>query len=122
MSDAFIVVLTAHQISTLGATQYLVANPGAGRDVTWNVLVFQTILGVIFFGGVVLLRNRFGAVLHAPTMGQYVPGTAVALFCERLGMVPERLLARQLKFRTIGIGRTVGEFRCAVKTAANSRP
>ena len=109
VANAFIVVLTAHQLSTLGATQYLVAHPKSGPEVAWNVLVFQTVLGVLFFGGVVALRDQFGAFLHAPTMGQYVPGMALAIFIERVGMVPERLLARKLNFRTIGLGRTVGE-------------
>jgi PST family polysaccharide transporter len=101
--------LTAHQATTFGVAQYLVANPRSGPEVAWHVTAFQFILGALAFGAVVLLRDHFGGMLDAPTMGQYVPGLALAMFIERTGGVPERLLARQLKFRTIGIGRTVGE-------------
>ncbi len=109
VSDAFIVVLTAHQLSTLGVQQYLVAGPEPDKGLAWHVTVFQFVLGLVAFGLVVVFRDSFGGVLHAPTMGQYVPGLAVAMFIERLGTVPERLLSRQMKFRTIGLGRTLGE-------------
>jgi PST family polysaccharide transporter len=118
VSDAFIVVLTAHQVTTFGVAQYLVANPTSGREVAWHVTAFQFLLGVAAFGAVVLMRNHFGGMLDAPTMGQYVPGLALAMFIERTGAVPERLLARQLKFRTIGIGRTAGEFMYTVASVA----
>src|SRR5262249_22813449 len=68
VSDAFIVVLTAHQITTFGVAQYLVANPRSGREVAWHVTAFQFILGVLAFGTVVALRNHFGGMLDAPTM------------------------------------------------------
>jgi PST family polysaccharide transporter len=118
VSDAFIIVLTAHQITTFGVAQYLVANPRSGREVAWHVTAFQFILGVFAFGTVVALRNHFGGMLDAPTMGQYVPGLALALFLERTGGVPERLLARQLRFRTIGIARTVGEVTYTVASVS----
>jgi lipopolysaccharide exporter len=109
VSDAFIVVLTAHQLSTLGVQQYLVAGPEPEKGLAWHVTVFQFFLGIVAFGLVILLRDAFSGVLHAPTMGQYVPGLAAAMFIERFGTVPERLLSRQMKFRTIGLGRTLGE-------------
>ncbi len=109
VSDAFILVLTAHQLSTLGVQQYLVAGPEPEKGLAFHVLVFQLVLGTVAFGLVVLFRDAFGGVLHAPTMGQYVPGLAVAMFIERIGTVPERLLSRGMQFRTIGLGRTLGE-------------
>ena len=114
VSDAFIVVLTAHQFSTLGVQQYLVAGPEPEKGLAWHVTVFQFFLGLVAFGLVVLFRDSFGGFLHAPTMGQYVPGLAVAMFIERLGTVPERLLSRKMQFRTIGIGRTMGEMTYTV--------
>jgi lipopolysaccharide exporter len=114
VSDAFIVVLTAHQFSTLGVQQYLVAGPEPEKGLAFHVTVFQLFLGLVAFGLVVLLRDSFGGFLHAPTMGQYVPGLAVAMFLERLGTVPERLLSRKMQFRTIGISRTVGEMAYTV--------
>ena len=114
VSDAFIVVLTAHQLSTLGVQQYLVAGPEEDRELAFHITVFQFVLGIVAFGLVILLRDHFGGFLHAPTMGQYVPGLALAMFIERLGTVPERLLTRKFQFRTIGLGRTLGEMAYTV--------
>jgi PST family polysaccharide transporter len=38
-----------------------------------------------------------------------MPGLAIAAFLERIQYIPERLLSRQLRFRTIAISRAVGE-------------
>jgi lipopolysaccharide exporter len=107
--DAFILVMTAHQLSTLGATQYLVAYPKSGPEVAWHVTVFQLVLGLVSFAIVFALRKPLGALLNAPSVDAFLPGLVLAVFLDRCGMVPERLLVRQLMFRAIGIGRTVGE-------------
>jgi PST family polysaccharide transporter len=102
-------VLTAHQFSAFGATQYIVAFPQSGRDVAFHVWTFLVVTGMLAFGVLFALRAPLGDLLHAKDVSTYMPGLALAVFVERMGAVPERLLVRQLKFRTIGIGRTVGE-------------
>jgi lipopolysaccharide exporter len=118
VSDAFIVVLTAHQISTFGVQQYLVAGPEENRELAFHITVFHFVTGIVAFGLVILFRDHFGHLLHAPTMGQYVPGLALAMFIERVVTVPERLLSRKFQFRTIGIGRTLGEMAYTVVSVA----
>jgi PST family polysaccharide transporter len=114
VSDASILVLTANQLSTIGVGNYLIAKPDAGRDVTWHATVFHLSLGLLALGLVVLMRNTFAHVLHAPTMGSYVPGLAVSVVFDRIGFIPERLLVRRMNFRVIGISRTVGEITYSV--------
>jgi lipopolysaccharide exporter len=114
VSDASILVLTANQLSTIGFGQYLIAKPDAGRDVTWHVTVFHLALGVVALGIVVLLRDTFAGVLHAPKMGSYVPGLAVSVVFDRIGFIPERLLVRRMNFRVVGLSRTVGEITYSV--------
>ena len=58
--------------------------------------------------------TRSGHVLHAPTMGGYVPGLAVSVVFDRISFIPEQLLVRRMTFRVIGLSRTVGEITYSV--------
>lgn len=109
VSDASILILTAMQLSTVGVGQYVIAKPNAGRAVGWHATVFHMALGVLAIGAVTLFRDGFGALLHAPAMARYVPGLALAALFDRVGFMPERLLARDMRFRVIGLTRTAGE-------------
>jgi lipopolysaccharide exporter len=115
VSDAFIVVLTVNMFTTLGVLHYLVAKPkDAGPEVGWNITVLHLSVGLVALGVVTLFRDHFGQYLNAPSMGQYVPGFALALFLERIGQIPERILARHMQFRLIGLGRTSSEITYSI--------
>ncbi|MEO6417978.1 MAG: oligosaccharide flippase family protein [Polyangiaceae bacterium] len=108
-SDAYIVVLSASQLSTVGVGNYVIAKPDSGRAVTWHATMFHLIFGVIAIAMVFLLRDKFGGVLHAPAMVEYVPGLAVAALLDRVSFMPERILVRDMRFRVVGLSRTLGE-------------
>ena len=97
------------QLSTVGVGQYVIAKPDAGRSVGWHATVFHMVLGVVAIGVVTAFRDGFGELLHAPAMARYVPGLALAALFDRVGFMPERLLARDMRFRVIGLSRTAGE-------------
>ena len=119
VSDAFIVVLTAHQLSSLGLLHFLVARPkDASAEVGWHVTVLHNLTGLVAFATVVLGRDAFGRWLNAPTMGQYVPGFALAIFFERISNVPERLLTRQMRFRALGGARGLAEITYSLISVA----
>ncbi len=119
VSDAYIVVLTANMFTTLGVLHYLVAKPkDAGPEVGWNITVLHLSVGLVALSLVTLFRDHFGHYLHAPDMGKYVPGFAVALFLERIGQIPERILARHMQFRLIGLGRTSSEITYSIVSVA----
>ena len=109
VSDASIVTLLATQFSTIGLGQYLIAKPKAGRDVAWHAVVFHLALGVVALGACIVFVDPLGAWMKAPTLGRYLPGLTVAVFLDRVMLVPERLLVRDMKFRLIGLSRTAGE-------------
>ncbi len=108
-SDAYIVVLSASQLSTIGVGNYVIAKPDSGRAVTWHASVLHLVLGALAIGLVYLLRDRFGGVLHAPSMGMYIPGLAFAAVLDRIFFMPERILVRDMRFRVVGLSRTLGE-------------
>jgi len=114
VSDAVVLVLTAQQLSTLGVGQYLIAKPSAGRDAAWHATVLHLGLGALALSLVVVLRQRFTGILGAPGMAAYVPGLALASLFDRIYFIPERLLARDMRFRVIGLSRTYGELSYTV--------
>jgi lipopolysaccharide exporter len=108
-SDAYIVVLSANQLSIIGVGNYIIARPEGGPAVTWHATMFHLVLGAIAFAVVYLLRARFGSVLHAPGMGLFIPGLVLAAVLDRISFMPERILVRDMSFRVVGLSRTLGE-------------
>src|SRR5262249_39284647 len=74
-----------------------------------HATVFHLALGVFAIGLVTMLRGQFGGWLHAPALAAYVPGIAVAMLLERVSFMPERILARDMRFRVVGLARTAAE-------------
>src|SRR5947208_3538769 len=109
VSAASVLVLTASQISTLGVGMYVIANPKAGRDVVFHATAFHVASGAIALIAVVALRGVLGPLVDAPTMARYVPGLALAVLCDRVSFMPERILVRDLRFATLGGARTASE-------------
>lgn len=109
VSAAYVLVISANTFSTVGVGLYLIANPKAGRAVTFHATVLHLLFGFTAIGGVWLLRERFGPMFDAPDLGKFVPGFALAAILERIAYVPERVLIRDLRFREISIMRTAGE-------------
>jgi PST family polysaccharide transporter len=114
VSDATVLVLTANQLSTLGVGIYVIANPKAGRDVTFHATILHITLGVLAIGVVTLMRHPLGTMFDAPDVGSYVPGLALAVLCDRVGFMPERILVRQMRFGRLGVSRTIAEITYTV--------
>jgi PST family polysaccharide transporter len=111
VADATVLAMTANWISIWGFGQYAVVK-GRGAEaaeVTWHATVAYVGLGAIALGLMALLGGRLAASFGAPGAAAYVPGMALALFIQRLGVVPERVLTRQLRFRASGMALVIGE-------------
>ncbi|MFO0571994.1 MAG: oligosaccharide flippase family protein [Polyangiaceae bacterium] len=106
---AAILAMTANQVSTLGLGQYLVSKPDAHPSAPFVANVLHVLLGVLAVAAVVAFGPRIGAVVDAPGLTRYLGGLAVAVLFDRASFVPERLLARDLRFGTLGLGRTLGD-------------
>lgn len=117
VADAYIFVLTPHWATT-SLVQYLVAKPKAGRDEAWHVTVAHLGIGVVVLAAAVLLAQVSGNAFKAPEMARYAPGFAVALLLERIGAIPERVLARDLRFRALAIVRAIQEITYSVSVIA----
>jgi PST family polysaccharide transporter len=109
ISAASIAVITANQFSQLGVGTYLIANAKAPRSVAWHASVIHLSLGAVALVGVLLLRHRLGVLFHTPRVTEFLPGLALAMAMERVAFIPERILARDLRFRRLGFGKAAGE-------------
>jgi len=109
VSDASIIVLLANQLSTLGVGPYYVSRPAAGRDVAWHATVAHVGLGFLSIAALFALERPLSSWMQAPALGRYLPGFAVAGMLDRIAYMPERVLARRMEFRRIGLCRGAGE-------------
>jgi len=113
---ATIVVMTFGWITSWGFGQYAIVK-GRGDDaaeVTWHCTVAHAVTGTVSMIAVVLLG---GFVLDWLSVGHaehYLPLAAVAIGLRRVYALAETVLARQLRFRAIGISMAVGETAYAV--------
>jgi lipopolysaccharide exporter len=120
VSAASICVLTATMITTFGFGQYIIAKK-APNDVTFHVSVLHIGIAPIALAILLAMHGWLSNLLHAPDIFRYMPGLALAAFLERIQYVPERLLSRQLRFRTIAISRAVGEIAFTTVTLLVAR-
>jgi PST family polysaccharide transporter len=109
VSDAAIAVLLANQLSTVGAGQYYISRPSAGRDVAWHATVLHVSLGIAALLAVLAFEQPLSAWMKAPTLERFLPGLLLSGLLERFAYMPERVLARGMRFRVIGLCRTAGE-------------
>lgn len=106
---AAVLVMTANQLSTLGLGQYLVAKPDAPESAAFHANLVHVGLGVVALAALLATGSRIGPGLDAPGMTRFLTGLCVAGLLDRASFVPERLLARDLRFGTIGALRTFSD-------------
>lgn len=106
---ASVLVLSASNFSSFGLGQYVVNKPKVGRNVVFHATFYWLVLGLIAFGLLMLLREPLAPFFDAPTMVHYLPGLGVAMLMDRVAYMPERILARELRFRSIASTRAVAE-------------
>jgi lipopolysaccharide exporter len=106
---AAVLGMSANQLSTIGWGQYLVSHPHAPRSMVFHVTVFHVCLGVLALGVLLLAGNQLAPLLDAPHVTRYLPGIALSVLLDRLAFVPERILARDLRFGRLSATRTAGD-------------
>jgi PST family polysaccharide transporter len=114
VADAASAVMLANQFSALGVGPYYVARPSAGRDVAWHATVVHVGLGVLALVVVLLLGHPMSVWMRAPSLGHFLPGLAFSALLDRFSYMPERVLAREMRFRVVGMCRTAGDLSYTV--------
>jgi PST family polysaccharide transporter len=114
VSDASIAVAVVNQVSTLGVGQYYVARPSAGREIAQSATVVHLVLGIAALAALLSLQAPLADWMRAPGLGRFLPGLALSALIDRASYMPERVLARELRFRLVGVCRTAGELSYTV--------
>jgi lipopolysaccharide exporter len=118
VSLAAVVIQTAQAVSSCGISQYIVSRPRGGREAAFHATFYSTALGVLALAAVTVGRSAIGDAVGAPGMAAYVPGLAIAGLLERVGMIQDRILIRDMRFRSLGLQRSLGEVVYAGVTVA----
>src|SRR5688572_18741921 len=109
VSVATVLVLSANQLSSAGFGQYVVANPNLVPTRVFQVAVLHLGFGLAGIIAVVLLAAPLEPFFDSPNMAAYVPGLAASVLLNRMSIIPERVLVREMKFAWASMARTAGE-------------
>jgi PST family polysaccharide transporter len=120
VSDAVVVIFTANMLANVGVGVYIIAHPKADPGELFHAAVMHVGLGALFLVPVLLFGPALGPTFGAPTMGRYLPGLALAIMCERVNMLPERLLFRQMRFGVSSLQRAGAEMLFTVVSVAGA--
>lgn len=109
VSVATVLVLSANQLSSAGFGQYVVANPDLAATRVFQVAMLHLGFGLAGIIAVVLLAAPLEPLFDSPSMAAYVPGLAASVLLNRMSIIPERVLIREMKFAWASVARTAGE-------------
>lgn len=97
---ASIAVVTAGAFTSFAFGQFLIARR-SGPEVCFQAAVVHVALGVATMVAVVACADPLGDWLETPQLASFIPAFALAHLLERIRYVPERILIRALRFRTL---------------------
>jgi lipopolysaccharide exporter len=106
---ASVLVLSASNFSSFGLGQYVVNKPKAGRNVVFHATFYWLLFGFLAFAILMLFRHQLAPFFSSPKLVYYLPGLGVAMLMDRIAYMPERILARDLRFRAISGTRAIAE-------------
>lgn len=117
---ASIAVMTGGVLTSFAFGQHLIAKR-ATPEIAFQAMIAHVCLGFVAMAVVVALRHPLGRVFDTPGMSHYVLYYAIAHMLDRARYVPERLIMRALKFRTIAAINGVGELAFTAAALAMAR-
>ena len=108
VTAASIMVMSGSLISNLGLGNYYIVK-GGDPEVGFHMTAYSLLLSFLSLGAVWLLDEPLSAWFGVPGMVQYVPGFIAAWVLRRVGALPQKVLAREMRFGRISIARAMGE-------------
>ena len=116
--SAVVIAQTANWLSHWGFNQYMIVRGIEGAEQTYHVAVVNLVCGVVGLAAAAGTGALFVPVFHAPHLGSYLPGRALAILIRRVGAIPDKVLARELRFRELAIANGVGDVAYTVSAIA----
>ena len=109
VAAATVLALTANWMSAWGFNQYVIVKGHEGQEAVFHATVLHLAFGFAALLVVLLAGGGLSGYLNAPNLGAYLPGMVVAVAIKRLTSIPDKLLMRQMRFRTVAIATATGE-------------
>ena len=109
VASASVIAQTANWISSWGFNQYMIVHGAKGDEQTFHVAIVNWTLGVIGLCAVAGTGAWWSPLFHAPHLASFLPGLALAILIRRIGAVPDKVLAREMRFRELAIANGVGD-------------
>lgn len=115
VNAASIMVMSGSLISNLGLGNYYIVK-GGDPEVGFHMTAYSLLLAFLSLGAVWLLDDPLSAWFGVPGMVQYVPGLIAAWALRRIGALPQKVLAREMRFGRISMSRAAGEITYVVSS------
>jgi len=118
---ASIAVMTAGVLTSFAFGQNIIAK-NSPPEIAFQAMVLHVGIGIGAMVIVCASQEPLGNFLDAPKKGHYIYGYALAHLFDRARYVPERLIMRSLKFRTIASTNAIGELLFTALALAFAKP
>ncbi|MEZ4445209.1 MAG: oligosaccharide flippase family protein [Polyangiaceae bacterium] len=114
VSVAIVIVTTVDVLSSPGFGQYLVAHPKAGPEVAFHAAFFHILVGWLLLVVLLGAQGMLVTLFQMPDLVLYLPVVVAAVALERIGYIPTRVLARDMRFDVLGLRSVASEVTYAV--------
>lgn len=118
VASAVVIAQTANWLSHWGFNQYMIVRGIEGAEQTYHVAVVNLVCAVVGLGAAAGTGALFAPVFHAPHLGSYLPGMTLAILVRRVGAIPDKVLARELRFRELAIANGVADVAYTISAIA----
>lgn len=114
VASALVLAQTANWMSNWGFNPYMIVHGAKGDEQTYHVAVINLVLGFVGLGAIAGVGTWFAPLFHAPHLASYLPGLALAILIRRIGSIPDKVLAREMRFRELAIANGVADLAYTV--------
>ena len=109
VGTASVIAQTANWISHWGFNQYMIVHGPKSDEQTYHTAVVNLVFGFVGLCAIAGTGAWFAPLFHAPHLASYLPGLTLAILIRRIGAVPDKVLAREMRFRELAIANGVGD-------------
>ena len=109
VASASVIAQTANWMSSWGFNQYMIVHGAKGFEQTFHAAVVNWTLGFVGLCAIAGTGAWFAPLFHAPHLASFLPGLALAILIRRIGAVPDKVLAREMRFRELAIANGAGD-------------
>ena len=111
---ATVIAFTGNWISAWGCGQYVILHGHEGKQAIFPASMVYLVFGAIMLVVLWSSSTMLAGLVSAPRVAEYLPGALLGVAIRRLGSIPDKLLARELRFTRIAIATGLGDVAYAV--------